>query len=131
MPGRVSFDYAPIRVVPRVERDECLRAGLVMRCVGRDFLRARIALDEGALGALDPAADAAAIRRHLEAIVRLCAGGADAGPLAAMNLRERWHWIVAPRSTVIQVGPVHVGLCDDPAAAFDHLWDQLVSRAPA
>lgn len=127
MSARVAFDYAPIRVVPRVERDEFVPAGLVMRCVARDYLAARVTLDDVRLRALDPDADVARIRRHLDAIVRFCAG--DAAALSALSPRERWHWITAPRSTVIQIGPVHAGLSDDPAASFDRIYDQLVIRS--
>jgi hypothetical protein len=130
VPERVSFDYAPIRVVPRVERDEFVHAGLVMRCLSRDFLRAEIALDPAPLTALVGDIDADVITRHLEAIVRVCEGGAAAGPLGALNQRERWHWLIAPRSAVIQVGPVHVGLCDDPATAFSRILRDLLRRTP-
>ena len=129
MPGRVSFDYAPIWVVPRVERDEVVAAGLVMRCIARDTLMARVAVDEERILGIDAGADLARIARHLDAIVRVCAGGRDAGPVGEMGRRERWHWIVAPRSAVIQVGPVHVGLCEDPAAAFARMYDTLMRRA--
>lgn len=132
MPERISFDYAPIWVVPRVERHESLAAGVVLRCIARDFLSARIHLDEARLRALAPEldvdVDVELIRRHLDAIVRICAAAPDAGPVAALGPRERWHWLVAPRSTVIQIGPVHVGLCEDPAAALDHLFDKLVGH---
>ena len=128
MPGRVSFDYAPIWVVPRVERDELVAAGLVMRCIARDILTARVAVDEERVCALDAGADLARIARHLDAIVRVCEGARDAGPVATMGRRERWHWIVAPRSAVIQVGPVHVGRCEDPAAAFARMYDTLMRR---
>jgi hypothetical protein len=128
VPGRVSFDYAPIRVVPRVERDEFVHAGLVMRCLAKDYLRAQVVLDEAPLTALVGAVDADVIARHLEAIVRVCEGGPAAGPVGAMNQRERWHWLVAPRSAVIQVGPVHVGLCEDPQAAFDKILGDLLRR---
>jgi hypothetical protein len=115
--------------VPRVERDEFVHAGLVMRCLARDFLRAEIALDPAPLTALVGEIDADVITRHLEAIVRVCDGGAAAGPLGALNQRERWHWLIAPRSAVIQVGPVHVGLCEDPQAAFDRILRDLLRRS--
>jgi hypothetical protein len=128
VPGRVSFDYAPIWVVPRVERDEVVAAGLVLRCIARDALIARVAVDEARVRALDAGADIARIGRHLEAIVRVCEGGRAAGPVGELGRRERWHWIVAPRSAVIQVGPVHVGMCEEPAAAFDRIYDALLRR---
>jgi hypothetical protein len=129
VPERASFDYAPVWVVPRVERDEVVAAGLVMRCLARDFLLARVAVDEPRLRALDPAIDLPRIERHLEAIVRVSAGDPADGPVARLPPRDRWHWLVAPRSAVIQIGPVHVGLCEEPRAAFDRLFAELM-RVP-
>jgi Protein of unknown function (DUF3037) len=128
VPERVSFDYAPIWIVPRVERDERIAAGVLLRCLARDFLAARVALDDERLAAIGAAVDldVARLRRHLDAIVQIAAGGPAGGPLGRLGLRDRWHWLVAPRSTVIQTGPVHAGLCDDPAAALDHLVTSLV-----
>ena len=125
MPERVAFDYAPIRVVPRVERDESVAAGAVLRCLARDFLAARIEIDDDRLRSLAPDLDIDLVRRHLDAIVQVCAGAPEAGPIAALGLRERWHWVTAPRSTVIQVGPVHVGLCDDPELALERVLGRL------
>jgi DUF3037 family protein len=127
VPERVSFDYAPIWVVPRVERDERLAAGVVLRCLARDFLDARIRLPAARLQALAPDLDAPLVSAHLAAILAVCAGGPAAGPVGALNQRERWHWLTAPRSAVIQIGPIHVGLCEDPALALDHLATGLCS----
>lgn len=130
MPARSSFDYAVIRVVPRVEREEFLNAGVLLYCLQRGFLAARVELDERRLVALAPGADVELIRSHLEAIPRLCEGGTAAGPLGRLSQKERFHWLVAPRSTLIQTGPVHSGLCEDPGRAIEHLMDRMV-RLPA
>lgn len=126
MSARVSFDYAIVRVVPRVERGEFLNAGVVLLCLERDFLEARVELDAARLHALDPGADLARIEEHLEAFVRVARGGEDAGPIGRLSLRERFHWLVAPRSTVLQISPVHVGLCDSPEDALEGLLDRMV-----
>jgi hypothetical protein len=126
MPARSSFDYAVIRVMPRVERGELLNAGVILFCLGQDFLAARVEVNEPRLRALWPGIDLDLVRQHLEAIPRICAGSPDAGPIARLTLRERFHWLVAPRSTMIQVSPVHTGLCDHPERALDELFDQTV-----
>jgi hypothetical protein len=127
VPAPSSFDYAILRVVPRVEREEFLNAGVILFCLERDFLRARVELSEERLRALWPAADVELIRQHLEAIPRICAGSPDAGPVARLSLRERFHWLVSPRSTMIQVSPVHSGLCADPERALDDLFRRMVA----
>ncbi len=121
-----AFDYAVIRVVPRVEREEFLNAGVIVHCPERRFLEARVAIEEARLRALWPEFDIAALRPHLEALPRVAAGDPSAGPIAQLSQRERFHWLVAPRSTVVQVSPVHSGLCDDPGAVVARLFDQLV-----
>lgn len=126
MSARVSFEYTIVRVVPRVDRGEQLNAGVIVWCLKQDFLAARIALDEGRLVALWPAIDLESVRAHLSAIPRICAGDADAGPIARLTKRERWHWLIAPRSTMVQTAPVHAGLCDTPSATLDHLVAKLV-----
>lgn len=128
MPARCSFDYAVVRVVPHVERGEFVNAGVILHCHDRDYLAARIALDESCLLAIAPDADVASVRRHLDAIPRICAGGPEAGPIGELPLRERWSWLVAPRSTVIQTSPPHVGLCEAPESALERLTDKLVRR---
>ena len=126
MPARCSYDYAVVRVVPRVEREEFLNAGVILFCLVRDFLEARVELDRRRLAALSPALDLDLVEVHLAAIPRLCAGGPGSGPIGRLPQRERFHWLVAPRSTVLQLGPVHSGLCDDPARELQHLFDRLV-----
>lgn len=130
MPGP-SFDYAVIRVVPRVDREEFVNAGVVLFCLQKDFLAARVEVDEARLRALWPELDVDLVRRHLEAIPRICAGDPDAGPIARLSIRERFHWLVAPRSTIIQVSPVHGGLCDNPERALDDLFRRMVQRSPS
>jgi hypothetical protein len=125
-PGEHPFQYAIVRVVPRVERGECLNAGVVLLCRPRRFLGARVGLDESRLRALAPGVDPATIEEHLAAIERIAAGDTAGGPIAQLGQGERFHWLVAPSSTVIQPSEVHTGLCDDPAVELDHLFEQLV-----
>jgi hypothetical protein len=120
------FQYAIVRVVPRVERGECMNAGVVLLCRPTRFLAARVGLDEARLRALAPDVDPATIQEHLAAIERVAAGDPQAGPIARLGQGERFHWLVAPSSTVIQPSEVHTGLSDDPAAELDHLFDRLV-----
>ena len=120
------FQYAIIRVVPRVERGECLNAGVVLLCRPRRFLAAVTALDAGRLAALAPGVDVGTVETHLAAIERIAAGDPSAGPIARLGQGERFHWLVAPSSTVIQPSEVHTGLTDDPAAELDHLVERLV-----
>jgi hypothetical protein len=124
--GVAWYSYAILRVVPRVERGEYLNVGIILFARTRGFLEARLALDEDRLRAFAPEVDLAAIRRHLEAIRAICAGVPDAGPIAALSPSERFHWLTAPRSTVIQTSPVHVGCCRDPVAALEELLDSFV-----
>lgn len=126
MPEPCSYDYAVIRVVPDVARGEFVNAGIILFAKSHGALLARITLDEERLTALAPDADVAVIRAHLAAIERICAGGAEAGPHGSLSPSERFHWLVAPRSTVIQVSPVHSGLCDEPEAEADRLLERLV-----
>jgi hypothetical protein len=120
------FQYAIIRVVPRVERGECMNAGVVLLCRPKRFLAARVALDEARLRALAPEVDPTTIEEHLAAIERIAAADPAAGPIARLGQGERFHWLVAPSSTVIQPSEVHTGLCDDPATELAHLMDRLV-----
>jgi hypothetical protein len=126
VPAPSSFDYAVIRVVPRVERAEFVNAGVVLFCLQQDYLAARVEVDLPRLAALWPGTDLALVGRHLAAVPRICAGAADGGPIARLSRRERFHWLVAPRSTIIQVSPVHSGLCESPDLALDHLFRQMV-----
>lgn len=121
-----SYDYAIVRVVPRVEREEFINAGAIVSCPSQNFLQARIELDEQRARALDPALDLELIRTHLASIPAICAGGPNAGPIGRLTQRERFHWLVAPRSTIIQTSPVHTGRCGDPAAALKHLLATMV-----
>ncbi len=120
------FQYAIVRVVPHVERGECVNAGVVLFCRPRRFLAARIALDAGRVRAIAADADLQAIEGHLEALARIAAGDPDAGPIAALPASERFHWLVAPSSTIIQCSPVHTGLSHDPEAELEHLVERLV-----
>jgi hypothetical protein len=121
-----SFDYAIVRVVPRVERGEFINAGVILFCLTSRFLEAKVELDEQRLLMLAPEVDVELVRSHLEAIPRICAGGRAAGPIGQLPQKERWHWLVAPRSTILQTSPVHSGLCEDPARSLEHLMDTLV-----
>jgi hypothetical protein len=126
VPSRSPFQYAIVRVVPHVERGERINAGVVLLCRPRRYLGARTRLDDMRLRALDPSCDPAAVRPHLEAIERIAAGDPAGGPIAALGLAERFHWLVAPASTIIQPSEVHTGLTDDPAAELDALFAALV-----
>jgi hypothetical protein len=130
MPATKSFDYAIVRVVPLVEREEFLNAGVILLCRECPFLGARIALDRTRLATLAPWVDLVEVERQLALIPAICQGDPTAGDVAALSPAERFHWLVAPRSTVIQTSPVHSGLCDDPEAELDHLVDTVV-RTPA
>jgi Protein of unknown function (DUF3037) len=121
-----SFDYAVVRVVPRVERGEFVNAGVIVACATQRFLAAAIALDTARLIAIDPSIDLGEIEAALAAIPLIAAGDPRGGPVAALPTGERFHWLVAPRSAVIQTSPVHTGLCDDPAAALAELVARLV-----
>jgi hypothetical protein len=125
VPEPSSFDYAWIRVVPRVEREEFINAGVVVFCSEQNYLDARIYLDEPRLQALWKDVDLEVIRAHLQAVLDVCAGDPSAGPIAKLSKRERFHWLVAPRSTMIQPSAVHSGLCGDPAASLERLGGQL------
>ena len=126
MPGRNAFEYAIIRIVPRVERGEFINAGVVLFCRTRRFLAARTNLDPARLTALASDIDIIAINEQLEHISQVCAGGA-AGPIGLLPQPERFRWLVAPRSTVVQPSPVHCGLCDDPQVELDRLMATMVA----
>lgn len=127
MPVPSSFDYAVVRVVPRVERGEYINAGVIVFCLERKFLEARVVVDEQRLKALWPEIDIDLVRRHLDAIPKIAAGDISAGPIAKLALRERFHWLVSPRSTIIQVSPVHTGLCEQgPGDAMEALLQRML-----
>jgi hypothetical protein len=133
VPAPSAFDYAVVRVVPRVEREEFVNVGVIVHCHDRGFLGAAIELDEARLLALAPDVDLETVRAHLAVIPRICAGGPEAGPLGALTTRERWSWLVAPRSTILQTSAPHVGLGDAPEAALARLIERMVRvpRPPA
>lgn len=120
------YDYAIIRVVPRVEREEFINVGVIVSCPAQKFLAARIEVDEQRLLALDATLDVAAIQAHLAAISLICEGGEQAGPIGRLSQRERFHWLIAPRSTIIQTSPAHTGYCQDPTAVLERLLDTMV-----
>jgi hypothetical protein len=126
VPDHDTYDYAVIRVVPRVEREEFVNVGIVVSCPARGFLDARIELDAARVLALDPAADIDAIRTHLAAIPVICRGGPAAGAIGQLTPRERFRWLTSPRSTVIQFSAAHTGRCDDPAALLERLIATMV-----
>ena len=126
MPTMHTYDYAIVRVVPRVERGEFVNVGVIVSCDATDSLAARIELDPARVLALDPGADIDAIRTALAAIDAVCAGSAGAGSLAGLSARERFHWLVAPRSAVIQTSPVHTGRTSEPATVINHLFETMV-----
>jgi hypothetical protein len=133
VPDPCTYDYAVVRVVPHVERGEFVNAGVIVSCTSRGFLKARIELDEARLLALDPTLDIEPIRAALDAIPVICAGGDGAGAIGRLSARERFDWLVAPRSASIQSSPVHCGRCGDLDAALERLVDEMVRRpgAPA
>ncbi|HEX8101333.1 MAG TPA: DUF3037 domain-containing protein [Solirubrobacteraceae bacterium] len=126
-PARDPFQYALLRVVPRIERGECLNAGVILFCRTRRFLQASVRLDRARLAALAPYADPVPIERHLGLLERVAAGDPAAGAVAELPMSERFHWLVAPSSTVVQASPVHTGLCADPERTLEHLHATLVA----
>ena len=124
--GPCKYDYAVIRVVPRVEREEFVNVGVIVSCAALAFLEARIELDERRVLALDPSLDMQPLREHLATIPLICAGGDAAGPIGRLPMRERFHWLTAARSTMIQTSPVHSGQLEDPAAAIERLLQTMV-----
>ncbi len=127
MPGREGYAYGLWRVVPDLARGECLNAGVVLLARRHRFLAARIHLDAAKLAVLAPDLEPAPVRAHLEALALVAAGDPAGGAVAAQERSERFHWLVAPSSTVVQPGPVHTGLCSDPQAELDRLFVALVA----
>src|SRR5215831_7917097 len=121
-----SYDYALIRLVPSVERGECLNVGVILFCRTLGYLGARFQLNAARALALAPDLDLPSIKQQLDTIKHLCEGGPEAGPLGQMSQSERFHWLVSPRSTIIQISPVHEGVCDDPEVALEHLLKTMV-----
>jgi hypothetical protein len=123
-----TYDYAIVRVVPRVERGEFVNAGIILSCDVERVLQAGIELDETALLAMDAGVDLELVRSTLATIPAICAGGADAGAIGKLSERERFHWLVSPKSTIVQTSPVHTGRCSDLHAALEHLMDRMIRR---
>jgi len=123
-----TYDYAVVRVVPRVERGEFVNAGIILSCDVERVLEARIEFDESAVLALDAAIDLELVRDTLATIPAICAGGTAAGPIGKLSARERFHWLVSPKSTIVQTSPVHTGQCSDLEAALEHLMNSMVRR---
>jgi hypothetical protein len=131
MRGQNIYEYAIVRVVPRVEREEFINVGVIVLCAAKKFIEARIELDERRLMAIDSTLDVESIRAHLASISAICKGGEQAGPIGRLSESERFHWLVAPRSTIIQTSPVHTGRCDNPSAVLERLLDTMVRPARA
>jgi hypothetical protein len=127
MPDLASFDYAIVRVVPRVERAEFVNVGVIIFCRTMAILDARIALDAERLRTIAPSIDLEEVERHLQLIPLICRGGSDGGPIGLLSPSERFHWLTAPRSTVIQTSPVHSGLCTDTVTALEQILRQAVT----
>ena len=128
MPAPWSYDYAVIRVVPRVDRGEQINVGVIVSCAEANYLDARIDLDESLLLAIDPLVDITTVRANLAVIPAVCRGGAEGGPIGAMDPRDRFRWLVSPRSTMIQPSAVHTGRTHDPEACLEQLMDRVVRR---
>ena len=126
MPELVSFDYAIVRVVPRVDREEFINVGVILFCRAQRLLDARVKLDPARLAALAPQLDATLVQAQIEQVPLICAGGAKAGALGELSQTERFLWLISPRSTTIQVSPAHSGLCENPRAELDRLFKQAV-----
>lgn len=127
MPAPASFDYAILRVVPRVERQEFINAAVVVYCPEKRYLDARVRFDPARLEALWPGTNLELVRHHLDAVPRICAGDESAGPIARLSQRERFHWLTAPRSTIIQPSPVHTGVCDETGTLLERLEKQFLA----
>lgn len=128
MPAEFTYDYAIIRVVPRVDRGEQMNAGVILSCADMDFLDIRVELDEPVLLALEPAVDLQAVRDQLAAMSAVCRGGPEAGPVGLLPTRGRFRWLVSTRSTIVQPSPVHTGRTADPAACLEHIMSRVVRR---
>ena len=128
-PRANHYDYAVIRVVPRVEREEFINVGVILSCEAAGYLEARIELDERRVLALAPGLDIESLRRHLQTSPAICRGGADAGPIGLLPQRARFHWLTARRSSIIQTSPVHTGKCGDMPATMEHLLQRMVRVA--
>jgi hypothetical protein len=126
MPGKLLYEYAVVRLVPRVEREEFINAGIVLFVKQQRFLQCRIRLDRERLSALCCTTDAEELQRYLDAFDRICRGDSAGGPIALLDAPSRFRWLTATRSTVVQTSKVHPGLCSDPVEMLDRLFEQLV-----
>jgi hypothetical protein len=131
VPPEYTYDYAIIRVVPRVERGERINVGVILSCVDAEFLQTRIELDTARLLALDPTIDIDTLKASLSMIEAVCSGGAEAGPIGALPQRGRFRWLVSPRSTIVQTSPVHTGRTSHPEEALTRLLETMVRQEPA
>ncbi|HBY97378.1 MAG: DUF3037 domain-containing protein [Ardenticatenaceae bacterium] len=127
MPGPIWYDYALIRVVPRVEREEFVNVGAVLYAPAANYLGIRMAPDWDRVRTIGPDLDLDLVRRYLDALVAISEGHPDAGPIAHLSQSERFHWLTSPKSSIIQVSPVHSGQCHSPEQALDSLVDKLVT----
>jgi len=123
-----TFDYATIRLVPRVEREEFFNVGVILSCPAHKFLETRIRLSDAKLKCFAPETEAETIRRYLDVIPKICAGAPEAGTIGQLTQRERFYWLTAQRSTIIQSSPVHTGLTNDPAKMLGHLFEKMVNE---
>jgi hypothetical protein len=128
---RHSFNYAVVRVVPHIEREEFMNVGVILSCQATNFLDAAFEVDASRLAAFAPGLDAGELQAHLEAIRLICEGGKNGGAIGRLPRRARFDWLVAPRSTIVQTSAVHAGLCADPRLALNHLLRKMVSAPPA
>jgi hypothetical protein len=126
MPAPSLFDYAVVRLVPHVEREEFINVGIILFCRTLRFIAAQIELDKQRLATLAPHLDVDKVEEHLDLIPRICDGD---GPIGKLSQADRFHWLVSPRSTTVQVSPVHSGLCTDPEAVLQHLMETMVRMA--
>ncbi len=126
MPDKHWFEYAVIRLVPRVEREEFLNVGVIVYCASQQFLKTKYELDERRLRAFSAATEMEDVRVNLSALERISVGDQHSGPIAHLDRAARFRWLTAVRSTVVQTSPVHPGLCTDAQATLDALFDRLI-----
>jgi len=126
MPATSTYDYAIVRIVPLVERGECINVGVIVFCRTQCFLDMSIHFDQQRLSAFAPALDLGLVQRQIEALVQVCHGNHGSGPIGQLSQAERFHWLVSPRSTIIQTSPVHCGICSDPRSILEDLLHKLV-----
>lgn len=121
-----TFDYAAFRFVPRVEREEFFNVGVILSCPEHNFLEARIFLNEQKLKAFAPDLEPETIRQYLATIPKICAGGSEVGAIGRLTARERFYWLTAQRSTIIQASPIHTGLTQDARQTLENLFQKMV-----